>query len=875
MIGRQWSVILVRSKRSDSTGALTTSLIALAISFIAASVPSFLVGWRMLASYFEGVARKYLSIAFERRGLPIWAKSCCSLSAAVTVIDTTGLDLIGLERGKASSRSDMPDRPTASRERPRCVGSDWVAAGAGGASWRKCRRANSQAWRAISAVDAHRFRGVGAGLSWVLARLRRTSTSADPQLPSTSDTYDQAPRGTRFTAGTRFPAGHDSDYSDRKCAQERDRKLGVGPSTSAASAERATARAERIFQAVQMHQKHCPALEAYFFGHPTAEELANKIWPKQSNIGTEEALGEVIADVINQTGDRRLVACKNSTQYISVAPNRVKTTDKTADVVLLTHAAVAHDPTLPNVWALPSHADPQAKEAAPDADLDTNVNGTGKGQHQNDEAEAVDADNDGYDKYDEDDNDDDDENKTEVKVDLNRAKRSFTHVAAVGETKTDNSNAESQLFRRLSALLATPIREYAIGFTLHGDRLKVYVMTSCGMFFTKHRTVTKENGELSTFLYRLLKHSDRLNGVLPTTTSLDDRYGPFTLCPDFFPPAASEFSGGATTMSNVKIEKLLFRRRRECGRATSTYEITLGEGANVRTRAMTITWVEQSRNSDLAEIRNLIQKKRPRGLAPLVGVFRTEYRTLPMFLPGDESLKGVTPRAREVVVHEECYNSLATLENTKQLARALEGAIEGHRQLWNHGFIHRDVSYGNVMVDQYGKGILIDYNLAVKKARTAEEECRLSRSGTRPYISRLLLSPATEGVVHERWHDIESFFYVASRTAFQSESAGPPLFEKPKAERIWNVWNAKDLDDAAGRKNGLSTEHGFEELLNACASHWSGVEKVLSVLQQNCSLDQSFARVRPINTEPELASLWNSGQMSYEHVQAALKALCE
>ncbi|SGZ23116.1 BQ5605_C022g09590 [Microbotryum silenes-dioicae] len=634
----------------------------------------------------------------------------------------------------------------------------------------------------------------------------------------------------------------------------------------AASHERASDRAERISEAVQMDQKHCAALEAYFFGHPTAEELANKIWPKEFKMGTEEALGEVIAGVINTTGDRRLVACQNSPQYISVAPDRVETTEKTADVVLLTHAAVAHDPTLPNVWALPSHADPAKKldaDAGPATNVNSNANENGKGQP-----------------HDEDNNAEEDSTNTakvkdKDKVDLNQAKRSFTQVAAVGETKAGTSNAERQLFRRLSALLATPIREHAIGFTLRGERLKVYVMSACGVFSTKSRTVTEENGELSTFLYRLVQHSDRLNGILATTTSLDDRYGPFTPCPDFFPPAASEFIWGATTMSNVKIKELIFRRKRECGRATSTYEVKLAEGANIRTFAMTIIWVEESRNSDLAEIRNMIQEKRPRGLAPLVGVFRTEYRTLPMFLPGNESLAGCTPRAREVVVHEERYYPLATLKTTKQLACALERAIEGHRQLWEYGFIHRDVSYGNVMVDRNGKGVLIDYNLAVQKVRTAEEECRLSRSGTLPYISRLLLSPATEGVVHERWHDIESFFYVACRTAFQSESgsADARLFEKPKAARIWNVWNAGDLDEAAARKGWLSTEPGFEELLNACAFRWCGVEKVLSVLQQNCSLDWSFARVRPINTEPELASLWNSGQMSYEHVQAAFNAL--
>ncbi|KDE02140.1 hypothetical protein MVLG_07287, partial [Microbotryum lychnidis-dioicae p1A1 Lamole] len=84
---------------------------------------------------------------------------------------------------------------------------------------------------------------------------------------------------------------------------------------------------------------------------------------------------------------------------------------------------------------------------------------------------------------------------------VNRAKRSrsFTHVAAVDETKAGNSRAEGHLFRRLSAPLATPIREHAIGFTLCGDRFKIYVMAACGVFVTNSRTVTEENGELSTF----------------------------------------------------------------------------------------------------------------------------------------------------------------------------------------------------------------------------------------------------------------------------------------------------------------------------------------------------------------------------------------
>ncbi|SGY41641.1 BQ5605_C003g02537 [Microbotryum silenes-dioicae] len=154
--------------------------------------------------------------------------------------------------------------------------------------------------------------------------------------------------------------------------------------------ERATARADRISHAMEGKEYFSQGLFEYFFGNPTASEVRNKVWPKKFVIGTEEAMGEVIAAVnkivsqeggvgwlhscfwckgltcggpcSSQTGDNRLVACKNSPNYIGVAPDRTETTEKTADVVLLTRASIKHDPTLPTIWALPKHPRPDAKD---------------------------------------------------------------------------------------------------------------------------------------------------------------------------------------------------------------------------------------------------------------------------------------------------------------------------------------------------------------------------------------------------------------------------------------------------------------------------------------------------------------------------------
>ncbi|SCV66896.1 BQ2448_5542 [Microbotryum intermedium] len=320
-------------------------------------------------------------------------------------------------------------------------------------------------------------------------------------------------------------------------------------------------------------------------------------------------------------------------------------------------------------------------------------------------------------------------------------------------------------------------------------------------------------------------------------------------------------------MPNVEINHLIFRRQTECGRATSTYEITVRYGTVVKTHAMTIAWVEESRNTDLAEIRNFIQEESPRGLSRLVGVFRGEYETLHAFLDTNQTFDKLVFRAREVVIHEECYKSLDTLTNSKQLARVLEGAI------YDRGFIHRDVSHGNVMVDRHGDGVLIDYHLAVKKARLNEDAYRLSRSGTLPYLSRLLLKDRPGGVVHERWHDIESFFYVACYTAFRTPlgTLGALVIEKAEAVRTWNVWNGEDAKSAAQNKETLLGKSSFRVLQEACASRWVGMDELLNMLKHNCALVRSSFDLEDEEVDAKLFALWEEGTMGYEPVITGLK----
>lgn len=94
------------------------------------------------------------------------------------------------------------------------------------------------------------------------------------------------------------------------------------------------------------------------------------------------------------------------------------------------------------------------------------------------------------------------------------------------------------------------------------------------------------------------------------------------------------------------------------------------------------------------------------------------------------------------------------------LLAALEGCIEGHESLRKAGFLHRDISINNFMINE-DKGnpswpsFLIDLDLAIREEREVASGAR-RKTGTKAFmaIGALLEKP------HSFMHDLESFFYV-------------------------------------------------------------------------------------------------------------------
>ncbi|KAH8099779.1 hypothetical protein BXZ70DRAFT_1065293 [Cristinia sonorae] len=100
--------------------------------------------------------------------------------------------------------------------------------------------------------------------------------------------------------------------------------------------------------------------------------------------------------------------------------------------------------------------------------------------------------------------------------------------------------------------------------------------------------------------------------------------------------------------------------------------------------------------------------------------------------------------------------SLTTVRNSRQLVEAMSNVIECISTARESHWMHRDVSSGNVMLNEYGKGILNDWDHAF---RIDHEGVRLSqRTGTWKFLSTGLAENPSK--THDIMDDLESCFWV-------------------------------------------------------------------------------------------------------------------
>ncbi|KAK4692807.1 hypothetical protein P7C70_g9054, partial [Phenoliferia sp. Uapishka_3] len=467
--------------------------------------------------------------------------------------------------------------------------------------------------------------------------------------------------------------------------------------------------------------------------------------------------------------------------------------------------------------------------------------------------------------------------------------RHYEQLAAVGEVKHGrsarlHSDAKSQIRRRLLRIAVTPIRTHTFGFTLVNSTLVISLLTASGLFFTPDIECTLENKVFTLFLIRLLGLSELQLGIVASNRSPPlDLSTPLHLPALSLPPSSFPLSFIGTNpldKSSLEIIQLITRRSTATGRCTSTFRVKVGTGFNSKEYALSVVFVEQNRLEEHDLIRRTIAAASPserEGLSNVVDVCRGEFMVGVPFLRLEE-LEEAIPRALELTFYEECYRSIYEVDSTLALAKAILGLVKGHHNLYKLGFLHRDISDGNAMLDRAGNGVLIDYNLSVSVNSTTSESVRKHRSGTRPFLSRALLDvEETGGVTHEIWHDFESMVYLIFSVAFRKNPTSSSLSAMShNADAHWTSWNSRRARDAFKDKTILKLRGYSVGLVKACQPGWDRLDELVDVIRDHCGFRRLLIEsASPAEEDRELVELVRDGTVSHDTLTTSLSEFIE
>ena len=154
-------------------------------------------------------------------------------------------------------------------------------------------------------------------------------------------------------------------------------------------------------------------------------------------------------------------------------------------------------------------------------------------------------------------------------------------------------------------------------------------------------------------------------------------------------------------------------------------------------------------------------------------------------------------RVHRRVILRDYGKPIYTAGSRTALLAALEGCIEGHESLRKAGFLHRDISINNLMMNEDEENpswpsFLIDLDLGIKETRREASGAR-GKTGTRAFMA----IGALLGEQHSFMHDLESIFWVLFWICIH--------YDGPNQEKVvpqFDKWNYVDMEELAKLKLG-------------------------------------------------------------------------
>ncbi|KAH8435190.1 protein kinase family protein [Aspergillus melleus] len=167
------------------------------------------------------------------------------------------------------------------------------------------------------------------------------------------------------------------------------------------------------------------------------------------------------------------------------------------------------------------------------------------------------------------------------------------------------------------------------------------------------------------------------------------------------------------------------------------------------------------------------------------------------------SIDTLSNRVHRRVILRDYGKPIYKAKSRAALLAGLEGCIEGHQSLLECGFLHRDISINNLMVnDDIGNpswpAFLIGLDLAIRQERNGVSGAQ-GKTGTRAFMA----IGALQGDQHSFMHDLESFFWVFFWICIHYKGPG----ESRIVERF-EKWNYVDTEELAELKKGQVSHEG-------------------------------------------------------------------
>ncbi|KAF9470776.1 hypothetical protein BDN70DRAFT_653456 [Pholiota conissans] len=176
---------------------------------------------------------------------------------------------------------------------------------------------------------------------------------------------------------------------------------------------------------------------------------------------------------------------------------------------------------------------------------------------------------------------------------------------------------------------------------------------------------------------------------------------------------------------------------------------------------------------------------------------------------------------------------LTKFRSAKELVTAIHDATVAHDQILKAGIIHRDISVGNILILDNGRGILIGFDLC-KRLKDLKETARDSdRSGTWQFMSARLQSSHTP--LHpERADDLESLLHVLTWVALKYVPNG--LSPARLTDILTGVFDFSSADDS-GYVSGLGRKSQFlcARTISECGSQHTALLMLMIDLTNMCA----------------------------------------